>query len=127
MIRRKTKTKAELMQEILADFLDAGSELQRRVVVAQFVKKVGIDAPFLFAHIEFDEFDIGIYLIDSEYAGKHILIGANCEPVEGATNIRVEDLVKFSRYAYDILSEDYDLESLNRGLVKKWKNSKRGA
>lgn len=121
-------SKAHQIVKIIDTFMRAPGPRGRRKVLASYVKQFGLGDPFIFAHQCFDEFDIGLYLIDSEYAGKFILVGSDVDPVEGATNVILEDLVSFSRYAYATLeAAGYDLEDENLRVIKEWKNKRSGA
>ena len=125
---RLTMTKAHRIVKIIDTFMKARGPSGRRKVLASYVKHFGLGDPFIHAFRCFDEFDIGLYLIDSEYAGKFILVGSDVDPVEGATNVMLEDLVCFSRYAYATLQEQgYDLEAENLRVIKEWKNKRSGA
>jgi len=116
-------TRAQEIVKIIYTFSKAQGPSGRRKVLASYVKQFGLGDPFIHAHRCFDEFDIGLCLIDSEYAGKFILVGSDVDPVEGATNVMLEDLVSFSRYAYATLVEQgYDLEADNLRVIKEWKN-----
>lgn len=113
---------AEHIEKILEDFKQAKTEKARRKVLAYFIRHCGPGSPFLHAHRVFDEFDVSRWLVDSEYAGKFVLVGANEPGVPKATNIFVEDLVHFTRFAWAALKEaGYEPEAEMLREVKEWK------